>query len=90
MAYYITNGAYFIRINQNGGIKKTAEQTDATKFISGEDAEMIIKMAPAKTKGYQVISMNQSDETLKSESHKNEELLKRKKHYIYKEDIGKV
>lgn len=96
MSYYITNGDYFIRINPNGGIKKTTEQNAATAFPTGEDAERAIKKAPAKTKGYQAIPM-QSPALGKSVDVEDEERdpLKRKKlapslrKVVYAKDEGR-
>lgn len=60
MAYYITNGFYFITLGPTGAIKKTTGQEEASSFTLSIDAEEIIKKAPAKTKGYSIIPMDES------------------------------
>ncbi len=64
MAYYITNGFYFVKLKKTGGIKKTVELIEATLFNERAEAEKILKKAPAKTKRYTIISM----ECLKGEN----------------------
>lgn len=60
MAYYITNGFYFITLGPTGAIKKTAGQEEASSFTLSIDAEEVMKKAPAKTKGYSIIPMDES------------------------------
>ena len=54
MAIVITNGTYYIYLNENRGCKKTEDRSKATVFTNVDEAVKCIKNAPAKTRSYYV------------------------------------
>lgn len=54
MAIVITNGNFYVKYSDNGGIRKTKEITEAHKFSTVKEAINGMKKAPGKTKGYYV------------------------------------
>lgn len=55
MAVVITNGTYYVRFSENGGIKKTNDINEAHQFTIVGDAIATMKKARAKTQGYVVL-----------------------------------
>lgn len=52
MAIVITNGEYYIYLNEQGKHRKTKDVTQAFQFESEMEAVKYMHKAPAKTKGY--------------------------------------
>lgn len=61
MSFYITNGYYFITLKSNGAIRKVSGEEGAYAPLSKEEAERILKEAPAKTKGYYIVPVKNND-----------------------------
>lgn len=54
MSIIITNGEYYIYLNENRGCKKTEDRSEATVFANVDEAVKCIKDAPGKTRSYYV------------------------------------
>ena len=54
MSIVITNGSYYIHINENGGLEKTSDFEEATIYDAVRFAVLEMKCAPVKTSGYYV------------------------------------
>ena len=54
MAIVITNGKFYVKCSDNGGIRKTPDITKAHMFLTLNEAIKRMRTAPAKTKGYYV------------------------------------
>lgn len=57
MAIVITNGTYYIYLNENRGCKKTEDRSKATVFTNVDEAVKCIKNVPAKTRSYYVYDL---------------------------------
>lgn len=54
MAIVITNGNYYIYLNQNGKHRKTKDVTQALQYSTIKEAIRYMNHAPIKTDGYYV------------------------------------
>ena len=57
MAYVLTNGNYYIRITENGGVAKTKDVNEAQIYLTMEKAKERLEKAPSKTKGYYILDI---------------------------------
>lgn len=54
MAYVLTNGNYYIRMSETGGVAKTTKIEEARVYLTLDKAKERLQKAPAKTKGYYI------------------------------------
>jgi 5-methylcytosine-specific restriction endonuclease McrA len=57
MAYVLTNGNYYIRITENGGVAKTKDVNEAQIYLTMEKAKERLEKAQSKTKGYYILDI---------------------------------
>lgn len=57
MAYVLTNGNYYIRITENGGVAKIKDVNEAQIYLTMEKAKERLEKAPSKTKGYYILDI---------------------------------
>lgn len=90
MSFYITNGYYFIALKANGAIRKVSGEEDAYAPLSKEEAERILKKAPAKTKGYYIVPMKDKESELsKSGSGQRKKISSAVRKIVYAKDQGR-
>lgn len=54
MAYVLTNGSYYIRMTETGGVAKTKDVNEARIYLTTEKAKERLLKAPSKTHGYYI------------------------------------
>ncbi|MCF2642228.1 HNH endonuclease [Roseburia hominis] len=93
MAIVITNGAYYIYLNQNGKHRKTNDICQALQFNSINEAIKYMNKAPAKTDGYYVYDTHTKHvlwKRLTEEEQTAMQELKERKANINRRNDGKI
>lgn len=54
MAYVLTNGTYYVRMSETGGVAKTQDVNEARIYLTTEKAKERLEKAPSKTHGYYI------------------------------------
>lgn len=54
MAYVLTNGSYYVRMTETGGVAKTKDVNEARIYLTTEKAKERLEKAPSKTHGYYI------------------------------------
>lgn len=57
MGYVLTNGSYYVRMTETGGVAKTKDINEARVYMTTEKAKERMLKAPAKTSGYYIVDV---------------------------------
>lgn len=89
MSYIITNGTYYIYLNENGKHRKTENIAEALQYNTLEEAIEYIYHAPSKTNGFYVCDFGDNKRILYKNQQKRKHYSKTQRKMIYEKGNGR-